>query len=407
MRAFLAATVGLWGPACSSAVAAPDLAAGDQLRGFLDFRAGASDGEHSWLNGGYGKTRFGGADDGVVGHGALDGILVWRPHLTWNLDAVVSLQADTQASPSLGVTEAYLSYRGAPSQGWRLSGRAGVFYPPVSLEHEGLGWTPTDTITPSALNSWVGEEVKVGGVEATARRSMGESDVSLTLALFGYNDTAGTLLAMRGWALGDITPGVWGELPLPDYAYQRATKATAELDGRVGYYARLEYRPIGPLTLDVMHYDNAGDRVSDERGQTDWETRFTNLGVRAALDTDTRLRAQVMTGETIWGRPTPVGYWSEVEFAAAYLMLAHDVGESTISGRVDYFVVNDRSDADPDDEGEEGWAFTTAYLIDLTPRARLAIEGLHVSSERPQREEIGLDPQQEQTMLQTSLRFSF
>jgi hypothetical protein len=396
--------------AANSAFAETNLFADDQLRGFLDVRAAGADGETSWTEDGFGKTRFGGDDGDAQGHGYATGMLVWRPHLTWNMDAFLSLQADTQVAPALDAVEAYLTYRGAPRDGWRLAGRAGLMYPPVSLEHDGLGWTPTETITPSAINSWISEEVKVVGVEATARRSFGEQDFGATLGLFGYNDTSGTLLAARGWALGDYLPGVHAENPLPtrSFASQDYTKPTYELDGRVGFYARLEYRPIAPIVIDVSHYDNAGDRVSDHDGQTNWETRFTNIGVRAALGEDTRLLAQVMTGQTIWGRRTPRGYWVDVDFAAAYLLVAHDFGPHTVTGRFDYFQTTDRSFTDlRRNNDEDGWSATAAYQIALLPTLRFALEGLHVQSERSSRADIGLSPEQQQTQLQSSLKYEF
>ncbi|MEJ0059598.1 MAG: hypothetical protein WDM79_08535 [Terricaulis sp.] len=192
--------------AAQAASAAPDLFSGDQLRGFIDFRAAASDSEQSWTDDGFGKTRFSGDDGDVAFDGLAQGMLIWRPHLTWNVDGYVTLQADTEGRPAIDVVEAFASYRGAPSDGWRFSGRAGLMYPPVSLEHDGPGWTPTDTITPSAINSWIGEEVKIVGVEASARRRFETQEFAATLGLFGFNDTSGTLLAYRGWALGDLCP---------------------------------------------------------------------------------------------------------------------------------------------------------------------------------------------------------
>ncbi|HVY02090.1 MAG TPA: hypothetical protein VG983_00420 [Caulobacterales bacterium] len=390
----------------AAALAAPAHAenafSGDQLRGFLEVRATAADGARGWLDDGDGKTRF-----GEGGHGLADAMLVWRPHLTWSLDAHVTLLADTQADPALDIGEAYLSYRGPPAAGWRLSARAGLFYPPVSLEHDGVGWTPTYTITPSALNSWISEEVKVGAAEITARREFGAQDLSVSAALFGFNDTAGTLLAFRGWALGDVMAGAFGKVPLPAYSYQRATAPVRELDGRIGYYARVRYRPAGPLALEAFYYDNAGDRVSDKNGQTDWDTSFAELGADLALGAKSRLLLQVMNGRTRWGQPTAQGYWSDLDFTAAYALVTHDIGANTITARWDYFDLRDRSGFDPADNGETGWAATAAYIAPLSPSWRLAFEAMHVSSDRPERDEIGLAPRQRQSILQSSLKFSF
>jgi hypothetical protein len=378
---------------------------GDDLRGFIEFRVAAADGEGSWIEEGFGKTRFSG-DESV--EGLARGIVLWRPHLGWNLDGYLTIEADTQLDPVIDVVEAYVTYRSPPSQGWRFSGRAGVFYPPISLEHDGAAWTTTNTITPSAINSWVSEEVKVVGAEASARRRFGDQELMARLALFGFNDTSGTLLAFRGWALGDLMAGVGSEMELPSsMVYQDATRPTFELDDRIGYYAQLQYRPAQNVSTDLLFYDNRGDRISDSNGQTNWETRFLSFGARIAFDEDTRLLAQAMSGRTIWGERTPMGYWVDVDFNAAYALLAHDIGRHSVAGRVDYFEIGDNSFADIDNNDEEGWAATATYQFELSPEVRLAVEGLHVSSDRPSRVYQALDPEQAQTVLQTSVELSF
>ena len=378
---------------------------GDDLRGFIEFRMAAVNGEDSWIQEGYGKTRFGGEEDV---ESLARGIVLWRPQLGWNLDGYLTLEADTQLEPLVDVVEAYVTYRGAPSPGWRFSARAGVFYPPISLEHDGAAWTTTNTITPSAINSWVSEEVKVVGAEASARRRFGGHELTARLALFGFNDTSGTLLAFRGWALGDVMAGVGSEMELPrTLIYQGSTRPTFELDDRIGYYAQVQYRPAQNISTDILFYDNRGDRVSDSDGQTNWETRFLSFGARIAFDRDTRFLAQAMSGRTIWGERTPAGYWVDADFNAAYILLAHEIGRHGVAGRIDYFDVRDNSFVATDNNDEEGWAATAAYQFELSPEIRLAVEGLHVSSDRPSRAGQALDPEQAQTVLQTSVELSF
>jgi hypothetical protein len=246
-------------------------------------------------------------------------------------------------------------------------------------------------------------------VEATAQRRFGVQEVAATLAAFGFNDGSGTLLAARGWALGDVTPGLSGELALPwrSFVYQDHTSITYESDNRIGYYAQARYRPFGNVNLDLLYYDNRGDRVSHADGQTNWETQFLNFGARVSLDEDTHVLMQAMTGRTILGERTPDGYWVDVDFHAAYMLLARQFGRHEIAGRLDYFQVDDRSFVVIDNNDEEGWAATAAYQFALAPDMRLAMEALHVSSERPARADQGIDQAQDQTVLQTSVKFSF
>ena len=53
-----------------------------------------------------------------------------------------------------------------------------------------------NTLTPSAINSWVGEEVKVLGVEGTVRTTIGDNMVAFTGSIFGFDDTAGTCIVV-------------------------------------------------------------------------------------------------------------------------------------------------------------------------------------------------------------------
>jgi hypothetical protein len=396
--------------AATPSLAAADVFSGDQLKGFLDLRAASSDGERSWVNEGFGKTRFNGAGDSFETTGLAHAMLIWRPHLTWSLDGDISLQGDTEAHPGFDAVEAFLSYRAPPSDGWRLSGRLGLMYPPVSLENDGPGWTTTRTITPSAINSWIGEEVKVGGAEVSARHQFGDQQLGLSVGAFGWNDTAGTLLAFRGWTLDDVLAGANGHFKLPERSipYQETDQPTDRLDHRVGYYGRVEYHAVDRLTLDGFYYDNEGDRVSDRGGQTDWRTRFTDVGMRYAIDGQTLLLAQALTGRTVWGSWTPGGYWVDLNFAAAYVLLSRRAGAHTFTGRIDYFETTDNSYTDLlANNDEEGWATTFDYLYQVNPHIRLGLEFLHIRSDRPTRLDQGLDEVQNQNTLQSSLKLSF
>ena len=46
--------------------------------------------------------------------------------------------------------------------------KAGAFFPTISLENDDLGWTSPYTLTPSAINSWIGEELRTIGSEGIA-----------------------------------------------------------------------------------------------------------------------------------------------------------------------------------------------------------------------------------------------
>jgi hypothetical protein len=139
------------------------LFAADTFHGLAELRLAIADGERSWVDGGFGKTALSGAADHgwKADAGRSQALIEWRPRFNFAVGAVVSAQLQPDLDPKLDLDEAYLKLKAPPLEAGRLSARAGVFYPPVSLEHSGVGWTTPDTLSASAINTWIGEEVKV------------------------------------------------------------------------------------------------------------------------------------------------------------------------------------------------------------------------------------------------------
>lgn len=383
----------------------------------IDLRIGAAAGESSWLDGGFGKLGLGGEDD--LDAGIARGALVWRPHLTWSTDLYLQLEFDPEQHNHVGLGEAYLRYKPLQSGPMRYSARAGVFYPPVSLEHDGTAWSTTRTLTPSAINSWIGEEVKVGALEGSMTAPFVEGKLTATGAVFGYNDTSGTLLTFRGWALHDHQIPVGGDFPLPDrsqtwWSYRSRQAHVAEplreIDDRLGYYAKLEWRPDAPLMVNAFYYDNAGDETSYDDFQTSWNTRFANIGVAAQLTEDTQLLAQAMTGSTAWIPLAngPVAKVDDVGFRSAYLLLDHTFGSQGLAARIDAFETTDENQAySLNSTPETGWSITAAWRNQINKNLLWMIEGAYIDSERASRGQVGVDPAKSQMQVQTSLRLGF
>jgi hypothetical protein len=407
-----AAAVATAGPArAQSAVFGPGA-----WRGMAELGLGAADGERSWLDGGFGKSSLSGSADGdwQTRAGLNQAVLEWRPQFGFAASAVVSAQWQAKVHPGLDLDEAYLKLRAPPMEGGgRLSGRIGLFYPPISLEHGGVGWTTEDLLSASALNTWIGEEVKVAGAEVTFSRRIGGHELAATGAVFGWNDTSGTLLSFRGWALDGIRAGAQTEFELPPLSAFMRTKQddetypTWEIDGRPGYYARLEWRPPAPVALNAFYYDNRGDRTSMvEPKQWSWETRFWNLGLDWAPGDRTRVRAQAMNGVTYMGFATPQT-WIDVRFRAAYVMATRDLGPGALTGRLDWFDVQDRTFQIRDDNDENGWAATAGWRQPLTRYADLLVEAQRIHSKRPSRALAGEAANQTQNVLQSAIRLHF
>src|SRR4051794_13488805 len=199
----------------TSAAAGPDLFSADTLEVSGDLRLVAVNGERSWVDGGLGKFRSGSDSDLRVRPQLGNLNLIWQPQLGWSLSATVvgSLQGGERTEA--GLSQAYLSFKPMRGSKVAFSARAGLMFPPVSLEHEGADWHVKDSITPSAINSWIGEEVRPLAIEGTLAASLGEHKLRATAAIFAANDTAGTLLTFRGWALHDRMTLAWRRQPLP------------------------------------------------------------------------------------------------------------------------------------------------------------------------------------------------
>ena len=396
-------------PAC--AFGQSDLFGPENFDADADLRASVVGGEDSFLEAGFGKLRYGGDAGDTTARGrvaALD--LAWKPQISWNFSGLISVSYQAQLEDNPDLSEAYLKFQSDPAA-TRLSARAGLFWPPVSQEHGGGNWLVTDSITPSAANSWIGEEVKVLGLEGTVETSAGEHELALTGAAFLHNDMSGTLLTYRGWALHDVRVTMNSDLPLPPLSASTApyqdtiTSPFWEVDDRVGFYGRADWRPPLPVAFNAFYYDNRGDRLSSRAMQTSWRTRFWNLGALAALGESTEAKVQVMWGNTLVGPDTPWGIPADVDFATAYLLVGRAIGSGRLTARADWFETHDNSFVATDNNNEQGWAAALAYKRPLIDFADVIVEVLHVSSDRPARlSNAGIAAEQDQTMVQTSIR---
>jgi hypothetical protein len=388
-----------------------DLFGPENLEASIDLRASVVGGEDGWLEGGFGKLRYGGDGGEAAVRARVAAVdLAWKPQISWNFSGLVSVSYQSQLDDEPDLSEAFVKFRSAPAA-THFSARAGLFWPPVSQEHGGGSWLVTDSITPSAANSWVGEEVKVLGFEGTVETAFGEHELALTGAVFLHNDMSGTVLTYRGWALHDVRITMHGDLPLPPLSPSKApyqdtiTSPFWEVDDKVGFYGRIDWRPPLPVAFNAFYYDNRGDRLSTRAMQTSWRTRFWNVGAMATLGESTEAKSQVMWGNTLVGPDTPWGIPGDVDFVTAYVLVSRMIGAGKITARADWFETNDNSFVAADDNNEEGWAAALAYKRPLVDFADILIEILHVSSDRPARvPNAGIPAGQDQTLLQTSIR---
>lgn len=389
-----------------------DFLSPDTVTASADVRLGGADGERSWTRGGYGKLRYGDELGPRLGNADL----VWQPKFGWSVSATVTASAVGGPQSEIGITEGFVTVRPGRVGSARVWGRIGFVWAPVSLEHAGADWHVADTITPSAINSWIGEEVRPLATELNGELPLGTGRIVATVALFTANDTAGTLLAVRGWALHDRKTMLGHAQPLPplgeDFGYvqPRFTHPTIYLGQgfarRPGYYLKLAWAPAAPFRIEAFHYANRAD-PEDVNAQLEWgwNTRFDQIAGEIRLTPATTFKVQALSGLSRMGYADASGRrWVDSRFRSAFGLWTQHFAHGGLALRGEAFATTQRGTLLEAENGEHGWAATLAAHRDITPALSAWIEALHVTSRREALSAAGLDPKQEQNQLQFVLR---
>ncbi|MFM9937073.1 MAG: hypothetical protein ACKVOL_12865 [Novosphingobium sp.] len=360
----------------------------------------------AWTSGGLGKLEHRGADF------AADAVVAWRPDITDQVSSHISLAFQSSVRGVVGIDEAYVRLQRDPAAPIGVSARAGLFFPPASLEHDGAEWTTHYTLTPSAIGSWIAEEVKVLGTEVTLHTGIADRPASLTVAAFVANDTAGALLTFRGWALHDLRATAGQTLPLPPVTpvfFEQAsrTRPVVEVDGRVGGYAKAEIAMSDVLSLSAMVYANNGNPAALRNGQYAWKTRFVTLGANLRTAGDTTVLAQVLLGRTVMGLDADRRLVTDVSFRSAYLLVSKPLRAGSLTGRIDAFAVDDHSFLDLEDNRERGGAVTGAWTTPLSGATEVVTEVLAVWSDRTARARAGVRADQADVQTKIAIRTRF
>jgi hypothetical protein len=396
--------------ACAGAtriVAATDFSA----HGYVDCRLISRASERSFADGGFGKTRFG---NGGFSAACVQADLTVTAQLTPALLALADVQYQTTDKNALSALEAYLRYRPVSTTPLRWSVKVGEFFMPVSLENDAIGWTSPWTLTPSAINSWLGEEFRTIGVEGRLEWRGAAHTLEGVVGLVRSNDPAGELLAARGWSLSDLMSGIGSRVREPD-TYAAAGGAPIpyrfnpflENDGRTGWYAGAAWKMSGTGSVQLLRYDNEADPSSHSNGSSpvfSWRTDFWSLGAEADVG-DIVFLGQAMTGST-FVVPSPF-FSTSTDFHSAYLLAGWNRGVLRSTLRLDAFSTEQLPKSIEGRWREHGNAIT--FALNWRPYAwlRMTGEALRVYSSRNQRLDHGISPQQTDNQVQLSARLIF
>jgi hypothetical protein len=376
------------------------------FNGMEDLRFVVPPGDESYLDGGLGKLHFG-SGDGSPDVDFDQAIGQVRAQITPEIMATATGRLDPNYGAAVDLLESWVRYRPVSTNEWSWSVKAGAFFPPMSLENDEIGWTSFWTLTPSAINSWVGEELRVLGTEGTLQwRRMGGT-VTLIGAVFAWNENAGYFLYTRGWTLDDRVAGLYSQIREPDTTVKIFGETSPQFDtpfkqfdGNPGWYLDLSWEPDDIGGFELMRYDNNANPAASGGGDTAWHTSFWDFGFRRQLGKVTVL-AQAMDGETAT-LPVPT-FRADTNFRSAYALAGIDLDDWWLAARADWFQIRGQPPL-PDLFGEDGHAATLSASWQARSWARLTGEFVLVDSTRPERAVGGEAPRQIEKQFQLALR---
>jgi hypothetical protein len=374
------------------------------VSGDVDLRWVRATGESSYLNGGLGILRFDPQhEDAEFGRAFLASTL--------RLTDVVSVHASLDAYGDYGsnpadLSEFYLDIRPFPTTSVRWRARVGAFFMPVSLENRGVGWTNVYSITPSAINTWIGEEFRTLGAELESRWLGASSgylgDVALIAAVYGWNDPAGVLITERGFALSDRPSTLFDGLGKPPVGFYH------EIDRKPGYYGGLSWRHHDRLEVRALRYDNRGDPGAvSAAGDAAWRTRFSSVGARLEPSSHWTFAAQYLDGDTAVGADSLGISQLYMKLRAEYALASFEWSSERITARYDDFHTHQVTGffGLPGNQNGHGWTY--AWSHELGEHWQFLAEWLRVASVFPPRVEFGNLAAQTQSQLQLAARYKF
>jgi hypothetical protein len=345
--------------------------------------------DRSYLDGGLGKLHFGN-DDGSPSVHFVEAIAEARAQITSELLAAATGRFDPKYGPAVDLLDAWVRYRPVSTTEWLWSVKAGAFFPPISLENEEIGWTSFWTITPSAIDSWLGSEVRIIGAEGTLQWRRNSGTVTLIGAIFGWNENAGELISERGWTLDDRVTGLYEKAREPDASVvlsggtpPERTHLFKQFDSNPGWYLDLSWEPEDIGGFEVMRYDNDADPRATRGDDVAWHTSFWDLGFRTQLGKLTFL-SQALDGATVI-QPTASSRL-DTNFRSAYALLGLDLDEWWVAARIEWFQTRTHAPGPASPLSEDGHAGT--FSASWQPRKWLRLTGEFILADSTRRERL-------------------
>ena len=238
--------------------------------------------------------------------------------------------------------ETYLRFDDAGTNNLSWSVKAGAFFSTFSLENDDIGWASPYTLTPSAINSWIGDELRTIGSEGALPWKSSIDTISLIGAALCCKDQNGTLMASHGWTMEDRPTGLLERVRLSTQSQKQffsslcaRTGEFDEIGGHVGWYAGATWTLPNWGKISVIRYDNEDDPYARTARDTGWDTRYWSVGARTNIGSVV-LIAQGIRGSTIVAGP---GFIANTKFQSSFGLASYDLGDFRFSLRGQQHVV--------------------------------------------------------------------
>ncbi|MCC2616487.1 hypothetical protein LJ739_09565 [Aestuariibacter halophilus] len=382
-----------------------------EWQGLIQLGAQHSTGDTSFIDSGTGLLRYSEDDNPLQLYQA---VLNVRQDIgsAWSVD--ITANGYTDGDQKLGLTQAQLEYKPLMAGPVKWRGRAGFFYPRMSLENVDVGWLSPYTYTNSYINSWIGEELRIPGLELTLYRPgrAVRSPWSWELHVGAYrgNDPLGTVISWRGFGLHDrqtLNNDRLNFAPYPSVTsyyglwHPAWVEPFHEIDGRTGFYVGAHLAYFNQSELRYYYYDNNANpnAVNDQRLYA-WDTRFHSLAWQHDFSNGTRLIGQWMSGSTLMGQR-----YVYADFDSVYIMLTQRFGDGRLSVRWERVEV-DEDDVRPDDPNDsDGHAWTLAWRQDISEHWQWGVEWQHNTSRAANRPMLDVSSQQDSNAARLTVQY--
>jgi hypothetical protein len=373
-------------------VTLPAGAGNNEFDASADVVAVSSNGEPSFLNGGLGELRFDEKHQGLQ----LDNVRIgYRGEVAdivhFTVEAIT--YGDRDSNP-VDLTQAFAEIRPFPTGPWRSRLKVGAFYAPISLENRLQGWRSAYSMSPSAINTWVGEELRTFGAEYDldwlGRQRGHDWELGVGASVYSWNESAGELLQQRGWAIHDRQATLFGKIggAASETIYDERL-LTAAGAARAGYYLDGTAKYLDTFELRALHYDNRANpnAYSDAAYNWPWHTRFDSAGFRWTPSTHWTVISQWLSGSTCSNAEYYYDCWN---FASEFLLASWQLGADRLTARYDRFDMNQTPSSDEDafSYDDHGHAWTIAYQREVNRHLSVALEFLQIDSRLTPRVEI-------------------